>query len=171
MKNLSRAALAALLALTLVVAGCGGSNSDSHALYHCPMHPDYVSDKPGDCPICGMRLVPIEKNDPSTAKGGATGQGGSTAGGAATGVPSTSKQGDAVVYTCPMHPEVRSNEPGKCPICGMDLEPVKRPGEEGGSLPPGQPGATGHEGHQAGGKAGATKPGSVISLTADQARL
>jgi len=24
------------------------------------MHPDYVSDKPGDCPICGMRLVPLE---------------------------------------------------------------------------------------------------------------
>ena len=29
--------------------------------YHCPMHPTYVSDKPGDCPICGMRLVPIEE--------------------------------------------------------------------------------------------------------------
>jgi membrane fusion protein, copper/silver efflux system len=27
------------------------------AVYHCPMHPSYVSDKPGDCPICGMRLV------------------------------------------------------------------------------------------------------------------
>jgi len=24
-------------------------------------------------------------------------------------------------YTCPMHPEVQSNEPGKCPKCGMDL--------------------------------------------------
>lgn len=28
--------------------------------YHCPMHPTYVSDKPGDCPICGMKLVPID---------------------------------------------------------------------------------------------------------------
>ncbi len=28
--------------------------------YHCPMHPTYVSDKPGDCPICNMALVPIE---------------------------------------------------------------------------------------------------------------
>lgn len=28
--------------------------------WHCPMHPTYVSDKPGDCPICGMKLVPIE---------------------------------------------------------------------------------------------------------------
>ena len=28
------------------------------------------------------------------------------------------------VYTCPMHPEVRRNEPGTCPKCGMTLEPV-----------------------------------------------
>lgn len=26
---------------------------------HCPMHPGHVSERPGDCPICGMRLVPI----------------------------------------------------------------------------------------------------------------
>jgi FtsP/CotA-like multicopper oxidase with cupredoxin domain len=29
--------------------------------------------------------------------------------------------GDAVAYTCPMHPEVMSDEPGKCPKCGMKL--------------------------------------------------
>ncbi len=29
-------------------------------------------------------------------------------------------------YTCPMHPEVRSDKPGKCPKCGMDLVPTKR---------------------------------------------
>jgi Cu+-exporting ATPase len=27
-------------------------------------------------------------------------------------------------YTCPMHPEIRQNGPGACPICGMALEPV-----------------------------------------------
>lgn len=27
------------------------------------------------------------------------------------------------IYTCPMHPEVTSNHPGKCPKCGMNLEP------------------------------------------------
>ena len=27
----------------------------------------------------------------------------------------------AVTYTCPMHREVVSNSPGKCPKCGMDL--------------------------------------------------
>jgi hypothetical protein len=26
------------------------------ALYRCPMHPSYTSDKPGECPICGMTL-------------------------------------------------------------------------------------------------------------------
>ena len=32
------------------------------------------------------------------------------------------------VYTCPMHPEIQRNEPGNCPICGMEL--VKKvPGE------------------------------------------
>jgi RND family efflux transporter MFP subunit len=29
--------------------------------YQCPMHPYYTSDRPGDCPICGMRLVPIKE--------------------------------------------------------------------------------------------------------------
>src|SRR5258708_847933 len=31
----------------------------AHTLYHCAMHPQIVSDKPGECPICHMRLVPI----------------------------------------------------------------------------------------------------------------
>jgi YHS domain-containing protein len=30
----------------------------------------------------------------------------------------------AVVYTCPMHPDVKSHKPGKCPKCGMALVPV-----------------------------------------------
>jgi len=29
------------------------------------------------------------------------------------------------VYTCPMHPEVREKQPGRCPKCGMNLEPAK----------------------------------------------
>lgn len=33
--------------------------------------------------------------------------------------------GQAVVYTCPMHPEVKSDKPGKCPKCGMALVPMK----------------------------------------------
>ncbi len=30
----------------------------------------------------------------------------------------------ASVWTCSMHPQIRSEEPGQCPICGMDLIPV-----------------------------------------------
>ncbi|MGD1210054.1 MAG: heavy metal translocating P-type ATPase [Candidatus Acidiferrales bacterium] len=30
----------------------------------------------------------------------------------------------AALYTCPMHPEIRQDHPGACPICGMALEPV-----------------------------------------------
>lgn len=30
-----------------------------------------------------------------------------------------------VIYTCPMHPEVQAKEPGKCPKCGMKLEPKR----------------------------------------------
>lgn len=29
------------------------------------------------------------------------------------------------IYTCSMHPQIRQNEPGKCPLCGMDLIPLK----------------------------------------------
>jgi Cu(I)/Ag(I) efflux system membrane fusion protein len=58
-------------AVALVVAGAGGyliarrggppaTAAVETARYQCPMHPSYVSDKPGDCPICGMKLVPIE---------------------------------------------------------------------------------------------------------------
>lgn len=32
------------------------------------------------------------------------------------------------IYTCPMHPEIIRDKPGKCPICGMDL--VKKGGDE-----------------------------------------
>jgi RND family efflux transporter MFP subunit len=59
-----------VVALAVVGAGAfllltrrGGqpaSQAVATARYHCPMHPTYVSDKPGDCPICGMKLVPIE---------------------------------------------------------------------------------------------------------------
>ena len=31
-------------------------------IYYCPMHPFYTSDKPGDCPICNMKLVKKEGN-------------------------------------------------------------------------------------------------------------
>ncbi|MDI1312149.1 HAD-IC family P-type ATPase, partial [Prosthecobacter sp.] len=90
---------------------CGGkTNADAHnhdhsaadvkpsaaAKYFCPMCPGVVSDKPGDCPKCGMAL---ERN-PSW------------------------KPEAKTIYTCPMHPEVQQDHPGDCPKCGMPLEPM-----------------------------------------------
>jgi Cu(I)/Ag(I) efflux system membrane fusion protein len=47
--------------------------------YHCPMHPSIVQDHPGNCPICGMKLVPVKADqqaatsgEPATAAAGAT---------------------------------------------------------------------------------------------------
>ena len=31
---------------------------------------------------------------------------------------------EGVIYTCPMHPQIRQVGPGACPICGMTLEPL-----------------------------------------------
>ena len=37
-------------------------------------------------------------------------------------------------YTCPMHPSVQQPSPGKCPICGMDLTPVKQEDLKSGTI-------------------------------------
>jgi Cu(I)/Ag(I) efflux system membrane fusion protein len=37
----------------------------------------------------------------------------------------TTEEGDRI-YTCSMHPQIRENEPGNCPICGMELIPLEK---------------------------------------------
>ena len=37
--------------------------------------------------------------------------------------PPTPASAEGVIYTCPMHPQIRQPGPGNCPICGMALEP------------------------------------------------
>jgi len=34
------------------------------------------------------------------------------------------------IWTCAMHPQIRMHEPGKCPICGMDLIPLNQSNAE-----------------------------------------
>ncbi|WP_229724276.1 heavy metal-binding domain-containing protein [Cribrihabitans marinus] len=88
--------------------------------YTCPMHPEIVRDAPGDCPKCGMTLVPRE-----TASNGHGGHDTpqedtpSPAGHAHAG--HADDAGGEGPYICPMHPEVVSDVPGKCPKCGMFL--------------------------------------------------
>jgi len=45
------------------------------------------------------------------------------------GTPTEPAQG--TIWTCPMHPQIRRNGPGQCPICGMALEPLEPTLEEG----------------------------------------
>ena len=40
------------------------------------------------------------------------------------------KTGGAETWTCSMHPQIQMSEPGQCPICGMDLIPVGKGGDE-----------------------------------------
>jgi RND family efflux transporter MFP subunit len=38
-------------------------------MYSCPMHPQIISDTPKDCPICGMKLVPIDESGGVSSQG------------------------------------------------------------------------------------------------------
>lgn len=71
------------------------SHTDKSKQYYCPMCPGVESEKPGECPKCGMALERNPAFQPETK----------------------------TIYTCPMHPQIQQDRPGSCPICGMDLEP------------------------------------------------
>ncbi|WP_192021888.1 efflux RND transporter periplasmic adaptor subunit [Shewanella sp. WPAGA9] len=108
--------------------------------YVCPMHPEETSHEKGRCPQCNMFLVKEEEEEFSADE-----HAGHAHAMASTVVDtSTQTQADNILsqpkptltpankqaqtshikYVCPMHPHVVSDEPGSCPICGMDLEKV-----------------------------------------------
>ncbi len=134
---------AAVVVLAGVVAylyfgGClrgGGADNTAgmHAQadkYTCGMHPFIISDKPGNCPICGMKLTKIEG---SQAPGGAT---------ATASAPAAKPSGGPrkiLFYRNPMNPNVTSQGPAKDAM-GMDYVPVyedEAKGSGGGNLPEG----------------------------------
>jgi Cu(I)/Ag(I) efflux system membrane fusion protein len=86
------------------IAGGEGKAGLVKDVYYCPMHPNYTSDRPGDCPICGMTLV----------KRGAGPQ-------AAEEKPTGERK--ILYYRNPMNPAVTSPVPMKDSM-GMDYVPV-----------------------------------------------
>ena len=111
LRILFQSALVLLVAVLLVAPlACHRGSREAVQQYYCPMHPDYHSDKPGDCPICGMRLVPVEKKTPAAAPAPAPSQ--------------AQENGRKVLfYRHPMNPAVTSPVPAKDEM-GMDYVPV-----------------------------------------------
>ncbi len=65
---------------------------------------------------------------------------------------------EVALWTCPMHPHVLTEEPGECPVCGMDLVPAGGPG---GSAP---------HGHSPSGEDGSsTEPAGETTVSIDPA--
>lgn len=74
----------------------GRKDTMPHAkVYTCPTHDQVKANKPGNCPICGMKLQLSQKE--------------------------AMKMAVTKNYVCPMHPEEKSDKPGTCPKCGMTL--------------------------------------------------
>ncbi len=90
--------LAVLTASAWLVAPASSAEATVRQLYTCSMHPQILLDHPGDCPICGMKLVPV-----------------AAAGGAA--------KTRILYYKSTMNPGEISQNPGKDSM-GMDLVPV-----------------------------------------------
>jgi hypothetical protein len=84
----------------------GKSETGAKALYYCPMHPNFTSDRPGNCAICGMSLVKKTAAE-APAGGSKSGQGGKK----------------ILYYRNPMNPQVTSPVPMKDEM-GMDYVPV-----------------------------------------------
>lgn len=57
-------------------------------------------------------------------------------------VPVKSEGGDIEYWTCTMHPSVKMKQPGKCPICAMDLVPVRKKTTASAAAPEGSGSAT-----------------------------
>ncbi len=99
-----------LLALLAVISTAMPTMAQAQQ-YTCPMHPHYVSDDAGTCPICGMDLVPLE--------GGNEGSQGQVTQKSAP----TSGERKILYWQAPMDPSYKMDKPGKSPM-GMDLVPI-----------------------------------------------
>lgn len=88
------------------------SGNAGETVYTCSMHPQIRQNEPGDCPICGMELVPADDVDSSAQSTS------SHAGHSAQPEP------EILGYACAMNCVPPLEEPGACPICGMEMQQV-----------------------------------------------
>jgi multidrug efflux pump subunit AcrA (membrane-fusion protein) len=116
-----------ILFLAAFLSACADKDKHEHAVqYQCPMHPTYISEKPGTCPICGMDLVPIEKNrSESSEKSSETSPSTEQAAEPEKNKIEPSASGDRKIlfYRNPMDPSINSPVPTKDEM-GMDYVPV-----------------------------------------------
>jgi Cu(I)/Ag(I) efflux system membrane fusion protein len=83
------------------------------AYWTCTMHPQVHQDHPGNCPICGMPLVP--KTEPAEAAAPRA---------AANAAAHSASVDRAILYWYdPMKPDVHFDKPGKSPFMDMPLQP------------------------------------------------
>lgn len=103
--------------------GDSAHSDKEKAIYYCPMHPSYTSPRPGDCPICNMKLV--KRESPVAAARGSRTTGLSPVAEA----PAASEE-ICVMHNCPMlHdgkpcPMLVIAAPGEkvtCPVCGTHV--------------------------------------------------
>jgi len=88
--------------------------------YVCPMHPEVRQNGPGDCPKCGMHLVPESDLEAHSGHDHHDHHARATPADGEYDLVPAGYEGP--VYTCPMHAQVRQTKHGSCPLCGMGLE-------------------------------------------------
>ncbi len=91
--------------------GAGEPAGHEEPLYTCGMHPQIISNQPGNCPICGMKLTPIRRQSGANATSTTKAAGSASAG------------RKIKFYKSTMNPGEISQQPGKDTM-GMDLVPV-----------------------------------------------
>jgi transcription initiation factor IIE alpha subunit len=98
-------------------------------MYTCPMNADVKSDKPGECPKCGMDLKKMDAAKKTSCCAGKKMESKKMDGAKKASCCAGKKMDStkmscgkmAKIYTCSMHPEIVSDQPGECSKCGMKL--------------------------------------------------